>query len=73
MSKKEERNAAFMFNDGATVGPNAITVGTAIGTVKKIEKIDGPVKLVRFLYYRNNFWFCSKYHKSRLPNIQNID
>ena len=33
MSKKEERNAAIMVNDGATVGPNAITVHTAIGNV----------------------------------------
>ena len=44
MPKKEERNAAFMFNDGATVGPNAITVRTAIGSVNKIEANKASIK-----------------------------
>ena len=43
MSKKEARAAAIMINDEATVEPNSISVGTAIGNV------EGSVNLVRLI------------------------
>ena len=49
MSKKEQRTAAIMINDGATVGPNSITARNIIGNVENIDKIEGSVALVRFI------------------------
>ena len=49
MPKKEQRTAAIIINDGATVGPNSITAENIIGNVQNIDKIEGSVALVRFL------------------------